>query len=213
MGKRGSRKAQTRSQIQQILIYEHQFLKRGLRLACVDEVGRGALAGPLLAGAILVDNLDIFFEEEYTLIKGDSKKLKEADRFWAFDIIKKHFKYTVGIATHEEIDDFGIAKATKMAMKRALEALKGFDIVLSDFINLEDYDSLAIVKGDEKSFGIRLASLVAKATRDKMMIDYASCFKHFSFDEHKGYGTKKHLDEISSFGLSDIHRKSFCYNI
>jgi len=213
MGKRGSRKAQTRSQIQQILIYEHQFLKRGLRLACVDEVGRGALAGPLLAGAILVDNLDIFFEEEYTLIKGDSKKLKEADRFWAFDIIKKHFKYTVGIATHEEIDDFGIAKATKMAMKRALEALKGFDIVLSDFVKVEDYDSLAIVKGDEKSFGIRLASLVAKATRDKMMIDYASSFKHFSFDEHKGYGTKKHFDEISNFGLSDIHRKSFCYNI
>jgi ribonuclease HII len=69
------------------------------------------------------------------------------------------------------------------------------------------------VKGDEKSFGIRLASLVAKATRDKMMIDYASSFKHFSFDEHKGYGTKKHFDEISNFGLSDIHRKSFCYNI
>jgi len=179
----------------------------------VDEAGRGALAGPLVVGAILVDNLDIFFEEEYTLIKGDSKKLKEADRFWAFDTIKKYFKYSVGIATHQEIDDFGITKATKMAMKRALEALKGFDIVLSDFINLEDYDCIPIVKGDEKSFSIRLASLVAKATRDKMMIDYASSFKPFSFDKHKGYGTKEHIKEIKDFGLSSIHRRSFCYNI
>jgi len=213
MGKRGSRKAQTRSQIQEILIYEHQFLKRGLTLACVDEAGRGALAGPLVVGALLVDNIDIFYKEEFTFIKGDSKKLREEDRFLAFDIIKKYFKYSVGIATHQEIDDFGITKATKLAMKRALEALKGFDIVLSDFINLEDYDSLAIVKGDEKSFGIRLASLVAKATRDKMMIDYASFFRPFSFDKHKGYGTKEHIKEIKDFGLSSIHRRSFCYNI
>ncbi|GAB6077361.1 ribonuclease HII [Hydrogenobaculum acidophilum] len=212
MGKRGSRKAQTRSQIQEILIYEGQFLKRGLTLACVDEAGRGALAGPLLVGAIFVDDINIFFHKECSFIRGDSKKLKEEDRFLAFDTIKKYFKYSVGIATHQEIDDIGIIKATKLAMKRALENLKDFDIVLSDFIDLEDYDCIAITKGDEKSFCIRLASLVAKAVRDKMMIKYSSKYP-FNFDKHKGYGTKEHIEEIKTFGLSDIHRKSFCYNI
>ncbi len=212
MGKRGSRKAQTRNQIQEILIYEGQFLKRGLTLACVDEAGRGALAGPLLVGAIFVDDINAFFQKECSFIRGDSKKLKEEDRFLAFDTIKKYFKYSVGITTHQEIDDIGIVKATKLAMKRALENLKNFDIVLSDFIDLEDYDCIAITKGDEKSFCIRLASLVAKAVRDKMMIEYSSKYP-FSFDKHKGYGTKEHIDEIKTFGLSDIHRRSFCYNI
>ncbi|PMP92600.1 MAG: ribonuclease HII [Hydrogenobaculum sp.] len=213
MGKRGPRKAQTRSQIQEILIYEHQFLKRGLALACIDEAGRGALAGPLVVGALFVDDISVFYEPECSFIKGDSKKLREEDRFLAFDTIKKYFRYSIGIATHEEIDDVGIIKATKLAMRRALEKLKGFDIVLSDFINLEDYDCIPIVKGDEKSFSIRLASLVAKATRDTMMKEYSLIYKPFSFDKHKGYGTKEHIQEIKAFGLSDIHRRSFCYNI
>ncbi len=212
MGERGSRKAQTRRQIEQILIYEGQFLKRGIALACIDEAGRGSLAGPVVAGAILVDNVDVFFNDECAIIKGDSKKLREKERFLAFDIIKKYFKYSTGYASHQEIDDIGILKATKLAMKRALEKLKGFDIVLSDFINLEDYETVAITKGDEKSFCIRLASLVAKATRDSMMIEYSKRYP-FRFDKHKGYGTKEHLEEIKTFGLSDIHRRSFCYNI
>ncbi len=212
MGERSSRKTQTRSQIQKILTYEAQFLRRGLTLACIDEAGRGALAGPLVVGAIFVDNIDLFYSKECALITGDSKKLNEKDRFLAFDIIRKYFKYSVGMATHQEIDDIGISKATKLAMKRALENIKPFDIVLSDFINLEDYECIPITKGDEKSFCIRLASLVAKATRDRIMIDYSERYP-FSFDKHKGYGTKEHMEEIRKFGVCDIHRRSFCYNI
>lgn len=212
MGKRSSRKAQTRSQIQELLIYEHQFTKRGLRLACIDEAGRGALAGPLVVGAILVDDIDIFYNEDITFIHGDSKSLCENTRFWAFDIIKKYFKYSIGMASNEEIDNIGIIKATKLAMKRALSNLD-FDIVLSDFINLEDYECIPITKGDEKSFCIRLASLVAKVYRDNLMIDYEKEYKNYTFSKHKGYGTKNHISEIKQFGISNIHRKSFCYNI
>ncbi len=212
MGKRGSRKVQTRSQIQELLIYEHQFSKRGLTLACIDEAGRGALAGPLVVGAILVDNLDIFYDKDISFIHGDSKHLCENTRFWAFDIIEKYFKYTIGMASNKEIDDIGIVKATKLAMKRALSNLN-FDIVLSDFINLEDYECIAITKGDEKSFCIRLASLVAKVHRDNIMKDYEKTYKHYTFSKHKGYGTKEHINEIKQFGISKIHRKTFCYNI
>ncbi len=213
MGKGSPRKAQTGSQIQELLIYEHQLLKRGLTLACVDEAGRGALAGPLVAGAILVEDLNLFYNDGLEFIHGDSKHLCENSRFWAFDRIKDYFKYSVGISTNDEIDEFGIVKATKLAMKRALENLKGFDIVLVDYVPLEEYEHIAITKGDEKSFCIRLASLVAKTYRDNLMIDYEKTYKRYSFSKHKGYGTKKHLEEIKTFGISDIHRRSFCYNI
>lgn len=213
MGKTGPRKAQTRSQIEKILIYEYQFLKRDLQIACVDEVGRGALAGPVVASAILIKDIATFYEKELKFIHGDSKKLCENSRFWAFDIIKKYFEFGIGMASNQEIDELGIVNATKLAMDRAIHQINNFDIVLSDFVNLEQYECIPITKGDEKSFCIRLTSLLAKAHRDSLMIEYENMYKNFSFSKHKGYGTKEHISEIKTFGISNIHRKSFCYNI
>lgn len=181
--------------------------KNKLIFAGVDEAGRGPLAGPVLAAAVILDPL--------RPVDGlaDSKTLNERKRNSLFDVITKDaLDWSVGIASVEEIDELNILQATLLAMQRAVNGLAiRADMVLIDGNCLPDLllPAQAIVKGDSKVKVISAASIVAKVERDKIMVDYHNKFPDFSFDRHKGYGTRQHLAEIDQFGFLPIHRKSF----
>ena len=176
-------------------------------VAGVDEAGRGPLAGPVVAAAVILDPLKP--------IDGlaDSKILTERKRDGLFEIIKADaLSWSVGIASVEEIDEFNILQATLLAMQRAVNGLAiQPDEVLIDGNRLPSLliPAQAIVKGDSKVKVISAASIVAKVVRDKIMVDYYQKYPDFSFHLHKGYGTQQHLAEIEQFGFLPIHRKTF----
>ena len=176
-------------------------------VAGVDEAGRGPLAGPVVAAAVILDPL--------RPIDGlaDSKILSERKRDGLFEIIKADaLSWSVGIASVEEIDEFNILQATLLAMQRAVNGLAiQPDEVLIDGNRLPSLliPAQAIVKGDSKVKVISAASIVAKVVRDKIMVDYCQKYPDFSFHLHKGYGTQQHLAEIEQFGFLPIHRKTF----
>ena len=186
------------------------FAAEGLTLiAGVDEAGRGPLAGPVLAGAVILKRGDF--------IKGinDSKKLSEKRREELYDeITKRAVAYGVGVVDHKEIDSINILEATKMAMKNALDELMLAvrpEYVLIDAVTLDNIDlrHAAIVRGDEKSVSIAAASILAKVTRDRMMIAADEIYPEYGFARHKGYGTKEHIEAIKRYGPSPIHRITF----
>ena len=176
-------------------------------VAGVDEVGRGPLAGPVVAAAVILDPL--------RPIDGlaDSKILSERKRDSLFDIIKKvALSWSLGVASVEEIDEFNILQATLLAMQRAVNGLAiEPDMVLIDGNRLPSLiiPAQAIVKGDSKVNVISAASIMAKVERDKIMVDYHKKYPYFSFHLHKGYGTGQHIIEIEQFGILPIHRKTF----
>ena len=176
-------------------------------VAGVDEAGRGPLAGPVVAAAVILDPL--------RPIDGlaDSKILSERKRDGLFEIIKADaLSWSVGIASVEEIDELNILQATLLAMQRAVSGLAiQPDKVLIDGNRLPSLliPAQAIVKGDSKVKVISAASIVAKVVRDKIMVDYCQKYPDFSFHLHKGYGTQQHLAEIEQFGFLPIHRKTF----
>ncbi|MFA5922366.1 MAG: ribonuclease HII [Methylococcaceae bacterium] len=176
-------------------------------VAGVDEAGRGPLAGPVVAAAVILD--------PSRPIDGlaDSKILSERKRDGLFEIIKADaLSWSVGIASVEEIDEFNILQATLLAMQRAVNGLAiQPDEVLIDGNSLPSLliPAQAIVKGDSKVKVISAASIVAKVVRDKIMVDYYQKYPNFSFHLHKGYGTQQHLAEIEQFGFLPIHRKTF----
>jgi ribonuclease HII len=176
-------------------------------VAGVDEAGRGPLAGPVVAAAVILDPL--------RPIDGlaDSKILSERKRDSLSEIIKADaLGWSVGAASVEEIDEFNILQATMLAMQRAVNGLSiRPDKVLIDGNRLPSLliPAQAIVKGDSKVKVISAASIVAKVERDKIMVDYYKKYPDFSFHLHKGYGTQQHLNEIEQFGFLPIHRKTF----
>jgi ribonuclease HII len=176
-------------------------------VAGVDEAGRGPLAGPVVAAAVILDPL--------RPIEGlaDSKILTERKRDSLFDIIKADaLSWSVGMASVEEIDEINILQATLLAMQRAVNGLAiQPDGVLVDGNHLPSLliPAQAIVKGDSKVKAISAASILAKVERDKIMVDYYKKYPDFSFHLHKGYGTKQHLAEIEQFGFLPVHRKTF----
>jgi ribonuclease HII len=176
-------------------------------IAGVDEAGRGPLAGPVGAAAVILDPL--------RPIDGlaDSKVLSERKRNSLFEIIKVvSLGWSVGVASVEEIDEFNILQATLLAMQRAVNGLAiQPDKVLIDGNCLPDLfiPAQAIVKGDSKVKVISAASILAKVERDSIMVDYHKKYPDFSFHLHKGYGTQQHLAEIEQFGFLAIHRKTF----
>jgi ribonuclease HII len=176
-------------------------------VAGVDEAGRGPLAGPVVAAAVILDPL--------RPIDGlaDSKILSERKRDSLFEIIKSGaLSWSVGMASVEEIDELNILQATLLAMQRAVNGLAiQPDEVLIDGNCLPKLliPAQAIIKGDSKVKAISAASILAKVERDKVMVDYYKKYPDFSFHLHKGYGTKKHLKEIEQFGFLPIHRKTF----
>jgi len=176
-------------------------------VAGVDEAGRGPLAGPVVAAAVILDPL------KYIDGLADSKILSERKRDSLFEIIKADaLSWSMGMASVEEIDELNILQATMLAMQRAVNGLAiQPDEVLIDGNCLPKLliPAQAIIKGDSKVKAISAASILAKVERDKIMVDYYKKYPDFSFHLHKGYGTQQHLKEIEQFGFLSIHRKTF----
>ena len=190
------------------LFYENEAKAKGYTVICgVDEAGRGPLAGPVFAAAVILP--------EGHIIEGvnDSKKLSEKKREMLFDkIIEECVCYSIGTASEKEIDEINILQATYLAMKRAVDGLEiRPDYVLIDGNRMPPLDIPAetIVKGDGKSASIAAASIIAKVSRDRYMLELAKKYPQYEFEKHKGYGTKLHYEKIAEHGISDIHRKSF----
>ncbi|MEE1219386.1 MAG: ribonuclease HII [Ruminococcus sp.] len=194
------------------LEYEQNALNNGFKFVCgVDEAGRGPLAGPVCAAAVILPN--------DTIIEGvnDSKKLSEKKREMLFDIIKEQaLSYCIAFATVEEIEEYNILNATMLAMKRAVEGLEiKADYAMIDGNRLPPLDIAGecIVKGDAKSMSIACASILAKVSRDRLLYEYAKEYPQYHFDKHKGYGTKLHTQALKEFGPCPYHRASFLKKI
>lgn len=182
------------------------------RIVGVDEAGRGPLAGPVVAAAILLS--DQFLPDDYTLLD-DSKKLKHTTREVLFERLTSSFIYGVGIVDAPTIDTINIRQATWLAMRNAVADLHtkttAVDYVLIDGLGygLGPWNYEPIVKGDSKSYSISAASIIAKVTRDRLMDEYETEFPGYGFGVHKGYGTAVHLKAIQELGPCIIHRRSF----
>lgn len=200
--------------------YENNLQEQGTSIiAGVDEVGRGPLAGPVVtACVVLPSDFDILGVD-------DSKKLSEKKRNELFEKIKeKAIAYAIGMADNQVIDDINILEATKQAMEEAILQVdekmknigeKGIEHVLIDALTLKRVaiPQTGIIKGDSSSVSIAAASILAKVTRDRMMIEYAQKYPHYSFEKNKGYGTKAHYEGIERAGICEIHRKTFLKKI
>ena len=190
------------------LLYENEAKSKGYNVICgVDEAGRGPLAGPVFAAAVILP--------EGHIIEGvnDSKKLSEKKRDLLFDkIIDECVCYSIGTASEREIDEINILRATFLAMKRAVDGLEiKPDLALVDGNQIPpvNADVLTIVKGDGKSASIAAASIIAKVSRDRYMIELAKQYPQYEFERHKGYGTKLHYEKIAEHGICEAHRKTF----
>lgn len=190
------------------LEYENEVYDKGYEYVCgVDEAGRGPLAGPVCAAAVILP--------KGLIIDGvnDSKKLTEKKREALYDvIIEKALSCCVAFGTVEEIEKLNILKTTMLTMQRAVEGLsQKADFALIDGNRLPELsiESKCIVKGDAKSMSIACASILAKVSRDRLMLEYAKKYPQYCFEKHKGYGTKLHTDMILEHGPCEIHRLSF----
>ena len=192
--------------LETLLNYESLYA-RGIELiAGVDEVGRGPLAGPVVAAAVILPKL--------CKIKGlnDSKKIPKSKHEAIYNqVMKEAVAVGIGIKDNYVIDDVNIYEATKLAMIEAIEKLNPQpEHLLIDAMNLDlPIEQTSIIKGDANSLSIAAASIVAKVTRDKMMADYEQEFPGYAFAKNAGYGTKEHLSGIDKFGVTPIHRRSF----
>jgi len=191
-------------------IFEHDESLRGkgfYKIAGIDEAGRGTLAGPVVAAAVIL--------KEGTIIDGlrDSKKISEKERYFLFDKIQtSSIDIGVGIIGSEEIDRLNILKATKLSMKQAIENLSiSPDILIIDAVSLPEIliKQFSPIKGESKSASVAAASIVAKCIRDNIMRDLHHQYPVYNFRRHKGYSTKEHLKMLKIYGPCAIHRKSF----
>jgi len=197
---------------------ENQLIRVGHKyIAGVDEVGRGPLAGPVVAGAVIFDIriYDRTYARIYDLVR-DSKLLSENQREKAYKWINENcLAWSVGIISQEKIDEIGIRNASLLAMKEAVDSLSQRpDSVLidgRDIVKEIDIYQEAIIKGDRDIFSIAAASIMAKVTRDEIMKKYDKVFPQYGFAKHKGYGTTVHRKAIAEYGLCLLHRKSFSF--
>lgn len=190
------------------LLYENEQYQQGFKVICgIDEAGRGPLAGPVYAAAVIL--------KKGQTIEGvnDSKKLSEKKREALYNkIIDECLAYAIGVADEKEIDEINILQATFLAMKRAVDGLSikpGCALVDGNQIPPLDCSVSTIIKGDSKSESIAAASILAKVARDRYMLEMAQKYPQYCFEKHKGYGTKLHYEMIEKHGICDIHRKSF----
>lgn len=197
-----------KARTQQIIDFDnHMRRKRSGCLCGIDEAGRGPLAGPVVAAAV------VFSDDAYIEGVFDSKKLTHKKREELFEEIKEtSLCFGVGIVDNVEIDGMNILKATRLAMNKAVSKLKLKPaLILADgnFYSHTKHAVQNIIRGDSISFSVAAASIIAKVTRDSMMTGYERKYPHYSFSVHKGYGTKKHIEEIRRYGFSEIHRRSY----
>ena len=193
--------------------YENKAAEQGYKYICgVDEAGRGPLAGPVCVAAVILP--------EGCEIQGlnDSKKISEKKREQLYDIItEKAVAYSIAYGTLEEIEKYNILEATYLAMNRAIEGLS----VKSDFALIDGnrvpknitVPCETVIKGDSKSYSRAAASMLAKVTRDRLLLEYDEKYPQYGFASHKGYGTKAHYEAIAQHGVCEVHRLSFLKNV
>ena len=192
-----------------MLQYEQNLQQQGLSLiAGIDEAGRGPLAGPVVVAGVIMPLDDI--------IEGinDSKKLSEKKRDKLFDLImQKAIDVQVAVLDSNLIDEINILNATKQGMLQCINGFAKVDHVLIDAVKLNTpVPTTSIIHGDALSYSIAAASIVAKVTRDRMMLDFANKYPQYNFAKHKGYGTKEHITLLKQHGPCPIHRKTFIKN-
>ncbi len=195
-----------RQRLEEMRVYEREYAAY-TAICGVDEAGRGPLAGPVAAGAVILP------KECEILYLNDSKKLSEKRREeLSVEIKEKATAWSVGIVGPEEIDRINILQATYMAMRKAVDGLPVRpDLLLNDavIIPMVDIRQVKIIKGDAKSVSIAAASILAKVTRDHMMREYDKLYPEYGFAKHKGYGTAAHIAAIEKYGPCPIHRTTF----
>lgn len=208
-----------REKLQTMQVYERDLRAAGKRcIAGVDEVGRGPLAGPVVAACVVLP------EDFDVLGVDDSKKLSEKKREQLYDaILSEALAYGISMQDNASIDEINILEATKEAMRCAIieaeQRLRektgcGIDHILIDALTLREIaiPQTGIIKGDSASLSIAAASILAKVTRDRMMVEYDSIYPGYAFAKNKGYGTKAHYEGLQAQGMTPIHRRSFLKN-
>ena len=201
--------------------HERKYSKQWSIVIGVDEAGRGPLAGPVVAASVRYRSHKFSFlarDVQYTRLIRDSKKLSKKQRDRAFSWILDHFDIGVGVSDAQEIDQINILQATFVAMRRAIQSCLARDVNKDDVaimvdgnqkIRAVEYAQYPIVAGDSQSISIAAASIVAKVTRDQLMENFDAQYPVYGFAQHKGYGTKKHLEFLCVYGPSPVHRISF----
>ena len=199
-----------RERLEGMRVYERQYRERGT-LCGIDEVGRGPLAGPVVAGAVILP------EDCEILYLNDSKKLSEKKRELLYDeIMEKAIAVGIGAVSPERIDEINILQATYEAMRKAIASLSVEpSLLLNDAVTIPavDIPQVAIVKGDARSISIGAASIVAKVYRDRMMEEYDKMYPGYGFASNKGYGSKEHIEALHRMGPCPLHRRSFLKSI
>lgn len=201
--------AQERERLSEMNRYEREYRKYGI-ICGIDEAGRGPLAGPVVAGAVILP------EDCEILYLNDSKKLSSLKREMLYnEIMEKALAVGIGMVSPARIDEINILQATYEAMKKAVSELKiNPDVLLNDAVRIPglDFHQVPIVKGDAKSVSIAAASIIAKVTRDRLMVQYEEILPGYGFARHKGYGSKEHIEAIRRLGPSPVHRTTFIKN-
>lgn len=192
--------------------FESSLWEQGiLNVAGVDEAGRGALAGPVVAGAVIFPSIGL--DEKQLQGVRDSKQMTPHTReMWSLCIKEVSIGWGVGFAWPDEIDGLGILPATRLAMMRALDVVQpGIEHLLIDYVLLPEWETpqTALVKGDTRSFSIAAASILAKTSRDELLCSYDELYPGYEFWRHKGYGTAAHRLALGTIGACPVHRRSF----
>lgn len=208
--KRQAKLEKERARIETMKVYEKEYESHGW-ICGIDEVGRGPLCGPVVASAVILP------KDCQILYLNDSKKLSEKKREELYDVIMDQaVAVGVGMASPQRIDEINILQATYEAMRQAISSLKVKPaVLLNDAVTIPGVEipQIPIIKGDAKSVSIAAASIIAKVTRDRMMVEYDRMYPGYDLASNKGYGTKVHMEALRTVGPCEIHRKTFIKNI
>ena len=208
--KRQAKLEKERARIETMKVYEKEYESHGW-ICGIDEVGRGPLCGPVVASAVILP------KDCQILYLNDSKKLSEKKREELYDVIMEQaIAVGVGMATPQRIDEINILQATYEAMRQAISNLNVKPaVLLNDAVTIPEVDipQIPIIKGDAKSVSIAAASIIAKVTRDRMMVEFDRIYPGYDLASNKGYGTKVHMEALKTVGPCEIHRRTFIKNI
>ena len=208
--KRQAKLEKERARIEAMKVYEKEYESHGW-ICGIDEVGRGPLCGPVVASAVILP------KDCQILYLNDSKKLSEKKREELYEVIMEQaIAVGVGMAGPERIDEINILQATYEAMRQAISSLKVRPaVLLNDAVTIPEVDipQIPIIKGDARSVSIAAASIIAKVTRDRMMVEYDRIYPGYDLASNKGYGTKVHMDALRTIGPCEIHRRTFIKNV